>query len=297
MAPAVLLHRRVLAWYAAEARALPWREAGTSPWGVLVSEVMLQQTPVVRVEPLWRQWMSRWPTPAALAASAPGEAIQAWGRLGYPRRALRLHTAAVAIVKHHGGQVPGTAAELLALPGVGAYTSAAVSTFAFGRRTAVVDTNVRRVFARVVNGAGQAAPSLTRAETDLATTFLPESADDARSWSVAVMELGALVCLARSPRCHDCPVSDLCAWQLAGRPAYEGPSRPGQAWHGTDRQCRGAILAVLRETRDPVTAGELDAVWATDGAQRDRCLTSLVADGLVEALAGSRFRLPGRQPG
>ena len=292
--PSSLLHQRILSWYAKEARDLPWREPGTSAWGVLVSEVMLQQTPVVRVEPAWRAWMSRWPVPAALAESAPGDAVHAWGRLGYPRRALRLHAAAVAIVERHGGDVPDTSTDLLALPGVGTYTAAAVSAFAFGRRTSVVDTNARRVFARVVNGAGQAAPSLTRAEMDLASTLLPDDADEARAWGVAVMEVGALVCLARAPRCPACPVRDLCAWQRADRPEYVGPVRPSQAWHGTDRQCRGTILATLRATTEPVTAQQMDAAWPADDAQRERCLDSLVADGLVEPLAANRYRLPGR---
>jgi A/G-specific adenine glycosylase len=256
---------------------------------------MLQQTPVVRVEPVWRQWMSLWPEPAALAESAPGEAIHAWGRLGYPRRALRLHAAAVAMVERHGGQVPDTSHDLLALPGLGPYTAAAVSSFAFGRRATVVDTNVRRVFARIVDGAAQAAPSLTRAEMDLATSLLPEPADDARNWSVAVMEVGALVCSARRPRCPDCPVHDMCTWHLSGRPAYAGPARRSQSWQGTDRQCRGAILAVLRATKGPVTAGGVDAAWSTDDAQRDRCLSSLIFDGLVEPVSRNRFRLPGRQ--
>lgn len=289
-----LLQQRILSWYAREARILPWRARGASPWGVLVSEVMLQQTPVVRVEPVWRQWLSRWPTPAALAGAAPGDAVHAWGRLGYPRRALRLHAAAVAMVQHHSGEVPATPSELLALAGVGAYTAAAVSAFAFGHRTAVVDTNVRRVFARVVDGAGQAAPSVTRAEMDLATALLPDAADEARAWGVAVMEMGALVCTARSPRCPDCPISDLCAWRRANQPAYHGPVRPSQAWHGTDRQCRGVLLAVLRATKEPVPAAELDAAWPTDDAQRDRCVDSLVTDGLLEPLSGNRFRLPGR---
>ena len=292
--PSPLLHQRILDWYSHEARDLPWREPGTSPWGILVSEVMLQQTPVVRVEPAWRLWMSEWPSPAALAASAPGDAVHAWGRLGYPRRALRLHGAAVAMVESHGGQVPDDYAELLALPGVGTYTAAAVSVFAFGRRAAVVDTNVRRVFARMVDGVGQAAPSLTGAELDLATTLLPESAAVSRTWSAAVMEVGALVCSARTPRCPECPVQDLCAWQSAGRPVYEGPARRSQSWNGTDRQCRGAILAVLRESRRPVTARAVDSAWPTGDAQRDRCLDSLVADGLVEPLSRKRFRLPGR---
>ena len=289
-----LLHERILNWYAREARDLPWREPGTSSWGVLVSEVMLQQTPVVRVEPAWRGWMSRWPVPAALAASSPGEAIHAWGRLGYPRRALRLHAAAVAIVVHHGGDVPDSPAELLALPGVGTYTAAAVSAFAFGRRTTVVDTNVRRVIARVVSGAARAGPSLTRAEMNLATTLVPAGAHQARTWNVALMELGAVVCLARSPRCAACPVRDLCAWQRESRPAYDGPVRRSQPWQGTDRQCRGAILAVLRAAKEPVTADDVDSAWPTDDPQRDRALGSLIADGLVEPLAGGRFRLPGR---
>jgi A/G-specific adenine glycosylase len=292
--PTSLLHRRILDWYAKEARDLPWRKPGTSSWGVLVSEVMLQQTPVVRVEPLWHEWMSRWPTPATLAVSAPGDAVHAWGRLGYPRRALRLHATAVAIVERHGGEVPSSPTELQALPGIGTYTAAAVSAFAFGRRTTVVDTNVRRVFARVVDGTAQGSPSLTRAEMDLAKTLLPKATDTARAWGVAVMEMGALVCLARSPRCEACPVSDLCAWQRAGLPAYQGPTRRSQSWHGTDRQCRGAILAVLRATKAPVTADEVRAAWSTDNDQRERCLRSLVTDGLVEPLSGNRYRLPGR---
>lgn len=295
--PSSLLHQRILDWYSREARVLPWREPGTSHWGILVSEVMLQQTPVARVEPVWRQWMHAWPSPAALAASAPGDAVHAWGRLGYPRRAVRLHSAASAMVERHGGEVPRTHEELLALPGVGAYTAAAVAVFAFGLRETVVDTNVRRVLARVVTGSAQAAPSLTRAEIDLATSVLPSDAHTARRWNVGVMELGALVCSARTPRCPDCPVQDLCAWQRAGQPAYEGPARRGQSWHGTDRQCRGAILAVLRESRGPVTAKAVGAAWLTDDAQRDRCLDSLVADGLVEPLARRRFRLPGRSEG
>ncbi|HZW44489.1 MAG TPA: A/G-specific adenine glycosylase [Dermatophilaceae bacterium] len=295
--PSSLLHQRILDWYSREARVLPWREPGTSHWGILVSEVMLQQTPVARVEPVWRQWMSAWPSPAALAASAPGDAVHAWGRLGYPRRAVRLHSAASAMVERHGGEVPRTHEELLALPGVGAYTAAAVAVFAFGLRETVVDTNVRRVLARVVTGSAQAAPSLTRAEVDLATSVLPSDAHTARRWNVGVMELGALVCSARMPRCPDCPVQDLCAWQGAGQPAYEGPARRSQPWHGTDRQCRGTILAVLRESRGPVTARAIGAAWPADDSQRDRCLDSLVADGLVEPLSGRRFRLPGRSAG
>ncbi len=290
------LHRPILRWYAGAARDLPWRRADATPWGIFVSEVMLQQTPVARVLPVWQEWLRRWPTPAGLAAEPPGEAVHAWGRLGYPRRALRLHAAAVAMVADHGGEVPSAEADLLTLPGVGTYTAAAVATFAFGERTTVVDTNVRRVLARVVQGREYAAPSPTRAELTLAAGLVPDDASDARTWSVAVMELGALVCTARAPRCEDCPVASLCAWRLAGRPAHDGPPRRGQAWEGTDRQLRGILLAALRDADSPLPRGRLEAL-SDNEIQRERCLDSLVADGLVEPLDGDLFALPGRRGG
>ncbi len=286
------LHERVLEWYGDAQRDLPWRRSDATAWGIFVSEVMLQQTPVARVLPVWLQWMQRWPEPADLAAEAPGEAVRAWGRLGYPRRALRLHSAAVAMTERHGGKVPMSEAELSTLPGVGAYTAAAVATFAFGERTVVVDTNVRRVIARVVTGDQHAAATPTRAEHTLAAGLVPQEPEVARTWSVAVMELGALVCTARAPRCNECPVLDLCQWQLAGRPAHQGPPRRGQAWAGTDRQMRGALLRRLRESPGPVPRAALEAV-STNVIQRERCLDSLVADGLVEPLARDFFRLPG----
>ncbi len=286
------LHARVLEWYAASARDLPWRRDDATPWAIFVSEIMLQQTPVARVLPVWESWLERWPTPADLAAEPPGEAVRAWGRLGYPRRALRLHSAAVAMTERHDGQVPSTQAQLLSLPGVGTYTAAAVATFAFGERTVVVDTNIRRVLARVVQGRAHAAPSPSKAELVLAADLVPEAADTARVWSVAVMELGALVCAARGPRCDECPVNDLCAWRSAGSPAHDGPPRRGQAWAGTDRQMRGVLLHALRQSRLPVSRATLAAVSDRE-LQRERCLDSLVSDGLVEPLDGDLFRLPG----
>jgi A/G-specific adenine glycosylase len=291
------LHGPILAWYEAEARELPWREPDCPAWHVLISEIMLQQTPVVRVLPIWQDWIERWPTPADLAAAPAGEAIRHWGRLGYPRRALRLHEAAKAIVERHGGEVPSDHAELLALPGIGTYTAAAVASFAFGQRHAVVDTNVRRVFARTVTGDAQAAPALTVAESRLAASLLPEQPSRAARWGVAVMELGALICTARAPRCDSCPISSQCRWQLDGAPPHTGPVRRGQAWAGTDRQIRGAILAVLRSASDPVEAAtlaeEVPNSALRDAFQRDRCLDGLVADGLVEPLPGDRYQLPG----
>lgn len=283
---------RVLTWYAENARDLPWRRPAATPWQVVVSEFMLQQTPVERVREPWRRWVERWPTPAALAAAPSGEAVRAWGRLGYPRRALRLHRAAVAITEEHGGEVPADREALLRLPGIGAYTAAAIASFAFGRREVVLDTNVRRVLARVDGGVAFPAASQTVAEVAAASAFLPDEPAVAARWAVAVMELGALVCVARSPRCDVCPVQDLCAWRAAGYPAWDGPPRRGQSYDGTDRQCRGALLAVLRSHDAPVPLEELAAAWP-DETQRSRCLASLVADGLMVAPSAGHVSLPG----
>jgi A/G-specific adenine glycosylase len=289
----------VLAWYARNARDLPWRAPGATPWAVLVSEIMLQQTPVSRVLPEYLSWMARWPTPAALAASPAGEAIRQWGRLGYPRRALRLHETATILVARHGGTVPADVDALRTLPGIGSYTAAAVASFAFGQRHAVLDTNVRRVLARLV--AGQQIPAAASsaasvAERRLAESLLPAEPAVAARWSVAVMELGALVCTAASPRCDGCPVAGDCGWLAAGRPAPpDGVARRRtQKYDGTDRQCRGRLLAVLRAAGGPVRRADFDVAWPTQ-AQLDRALDGLVADGLVDPLADGRFALPGER--
>jgi A/G-specific adenine glycosylase len=276
----VSLHRPLLAWYDEHARDLPWRSAAASPWSVMVSEIMLQQTPVSRVLPVHPQWLARWPTPADLAAEPVGEAIRMWGRLGYPRRALRLHAAATAIAEQHGGEVPADLDTLRTLPGVGEYTAAAIAVFAFGQRHAVLDTNVRRVLGRLVGGTEFPPASLTRAERERAAELLPEDDADAATWSIAVMELGALVCAAARPRCVDCPVADACAWRAAGYPAYDGPPRRGQAWAGTDRQCRGRLMAVVRDADRPVGPDRLARTW-DQADQRTRCLAGLVEDGLL----------------
>jgi A/G-specific adenine glycosylase len=284
------LHEPVLRWYAEHARDLPWRRPEASPWAVMVSEFMLQQTPVARVLPVYRTWLERWPGPAALADASSGEAVRAWGRLGYPRRALRLHAAATAIAHRHDGRVPADYDELRALPGVGDYTAAAIASFGFGRRHAVLDTNVRRVLARAVQGVALPARSVTRAERGLAESLVPE--EQPARWAVAVMELGALVCTATNPRCAACPVAQLCAWCAAGCPPYDGPPRRAQAWAGTDRQCRGALLAVLRDTDGPVAVEDLQAAWA-DAPQRARALAGLLDDGLVVQQADQGYALPG----
>ena len=272
---------------------------------------MLQQTPVMRVLPVWEEWLRRWPSPADLAREPAGEAVRSWGRLGYPRRALRLHAAAAAMVRDHDGQVPGTYPELLELPGVGTYTAAAVAAFAFGRRETVVDTNIRRVHARLIGGTALPAPALTAAEMRLAADLLPDGGPESVRWNAAVMELGALVCTARTPKCAACPVRGACAWLAAGEPPPTYTPK-GQAWHGTDRQVRGAVLAVLRVAEAPVArelferapadlgfepAGigvPLAALHRLNAApeQLERAVSGLLSDGLAE-LHPAGLLLPG----
>ena len=278
-------------WFGKNGRDLPWRRPGFTPWGTLVSEFMLQQTPVARVIPRLDEWLTRWPTAADLAAVPAGEAVRAWDRLGYPRRALNLHACAVAIVDRHGGEVPSGVDELLALPGVGPYTARAVAAFAFGRRHPVVDTNVRRVIARAVGGQGEAGPPSTTRDLAAMEAILPRQEPDARLMNAATMELGAIVCTARAPRCSDCPIAGECAWRRAGYPAFEGRRAPVQKrYEGSDRQARGLVLRELRASDVPVTPAEL-AMAVTDAARCARALTGLVADGLIVPVEGG-FALP-----
>lgn len=278
-------------WYRQQRRDLPWRAPDVTPWQILVSEFMLQQTPVARVAPIWVDWVARWPTPSATAAAGAADVLRAWGKLGYPRRAKRLHECASVIAAEYGDAVPDDVDALLSLPGVGAYTARAIACFAYGRRVPVVDTNVRRVVARAVHGrADSASPSAVRDHADV-EALLPKG-EEAATFSAALMELGATVCTARAPKCGACPLT-ACAWRLAGYPPGDGPSRPAQRYAGTDRQVRGRLLDVLRSSATPVTRAKLDVVWLTDTAQRDRALDSLLTDGLVEQTADGRFALAG----
>ena len=280
----------VIAWFDQAGRDLPWRREGFTAWGTLVSEIMLQQTPVVRVIPRLAEWLERWPTPAHLAAVPSGEAVRAWQSLGYPRRALNLHAAAVAITERHGGNVPHDVDELLALPGIGDYTARAVAVFAYGNRHPVVDVNIRRVIARAVHGQGEPGPAARRDLADM-EALLPASLPQARAFNVAMMELGALVCTARSPKCDACPIAAQCAWRTAGYPQFEGKRAPVQKkFAGSDRQVRGLILKELRASEVAVTQAELDTVWP-EPVQRSRALAGLLSDGLVVAVDGG-FELP-----
>ncbi len=281
----------VIDWYRTNARDLPWRRPGFTAWGTLVSEFMLQQTPVARVIPRLEIWLERWPTPAELASVPPGEAVRAWDRLGYPRRALNLHATAVAITERHGGIVPEIVDDLLALPGIGPYTARAVAVFAYGRRHPVVDTNVRRVLARAIDGQAEAGTISTRLDLAAMDALLPQPEPDARLFNAGTMELGATVCTARAPRCDECPIAGQCAWRLAGYPSYERVRKPAQKkYAGSDRQVRGLVLAELRGSDIPVAPDELATLWADD-AQLARALSGLLADGLAVRTAAG-YQLP-----
>jgi A/G-specific adenine glycosylase len=291
--PMTVCPDELLGWYNRARRDLPWRGPGVSAWQILVSEFMLQQTPVARVLPVWKDWIARWPTPSSTATASTADVLRAWGKLGYPRRAKRLHECATVIARDHDDVVPDDLGVLLRLPGVGSYTARAVACFAYRQAVPVVDTNVRRVVARVVHGrADGGAASTARDHADV-VALLPDDAT-APQFSVALMELGATVCTARSPRCGLCPLSR-CSWRDAGYPPASTPARRIQRYAGTDRQVRGCLLDVLRASDAAVTKAQLDVAWLSDTTQRERALDSLLADGLVALTRDGRFALAGEE--
>jgi len=274
------MHTELHTWYWKNKRPLPWRNS--TPWGVVVSEFMLQQTPVNRVLPVWEVWMKKWPTPKHLAKAKKSDIIKYWGRLGYPRRALRLHETSKIITTKYRGSIPKTLPELRELPGVGEYTAAAIYSFAYGKRALVLDTNIRRVFARAIDGKEYASLTLNNKERTKREKLMPR---EASLWAAATMELGATICTARSPQCEICPIAQSCVWRFKGYPKSRAPKRKTQAWHGTDRQCRGTILNYLRE-KDRGTRSQFEKLWS-DKKQLEKALKSLETDGLIERRAKS----------
>ena len=272
----------ILTWFDENQRDLPWRK--TNPWGVMVSEFMLQQTPVNRVLPKWNEWMERWPDPASLASARKSDVISAWGRLGYPRRALRLYESAKVIADSHNNRVPREIEILRSLPGIGDYTAAAIAAFAYGESTLVLDVNIRRLFSRVYDGIETPSSSQSQYERRIRAELIPH---DGAKWAAATMEFGALICTSRNPLCEVCPVKNSCAWRAAGYPKSEVKSKT-QDWHGTDRKCRGTILQALREKRK-LSPDALKKLWE-DGSQVEKALKTLLADGLIEA-TGKSFKL------
>jgi A/G-specific adenine glycosylase len=279
------LEKPITQWFAKNKRELPWR--ASTPWGVMVSEFMLQQTPVARVLPKWIEWMERWPTPAELAKATPAQVITAWGRLGYPRRALRLHESAKIIARDFENEVPDSEEVLRSLPGIGDYTAAAISAFAFGANTLVMDVNIRRVLVRVLDGKEHPTSSPTVRERESRLAILPRR--NADNWAAATMELGALICTSKNPCCNDCPIISQCKWRKNGYPQSE-LVRKSQDWHGTDRKCRGTIVQALRES-ESLTVSAIKKLWP-DESQVEKALETLLADNLIEEQSRSRFRLP-----
>ena len=264
------------------------RAADVSDWGTLVFEIMSQQTPISRVQPIWLEWMERWPTPTDLAAASSADIIVAWANLGYPSRALRLKACAAAIVEKHDGEVPLTMKELTLLPGVGTYTASALLAFRHGIRVPVLDTNVRRVLVRFLDGREfppHSTPS--KAETTRAEALLPENGRNAADVSLSLMEFGALVCTQLSPSCDECAIHANCAWAAAGYPKDEKRPTP-QPYVGTDRQARGRIMKALRtahfEGQEGLTKRRVLDVARIDGGDRyqpSRVYRALLKDGMI----------------
>jgi A/G-specific adenine glycosylase len=279
------LERTIIDWFKKNKRDLPWRKS--DPWGVLVSEIMLQQTPVQRVLPVYNEWMERWPTAADLAKASPAEVITAWGRLGYPRRALRLHECAKVITNEYKGVIPNTEFELRKLPGIGEYTAAAMVAFAFNGSSLVLDINIRRLFSRLYKGEESPTTALTKAERSEYAQYVPKK--NPHLWAAATMELGALICTAKNPVCGRCPVADKCQWRSLDYPASTRVKRT-QTWHGTDRQCRGTVVQALRDN-SVLTKRELLLLWDVP-SQVEKAILTLIDDGLIEERKKNTYSLP-----
>ena len=287
-AEAAALLDALTSWYDHNGRDVPMRADGVTPWGTLVFEVMSQQTPLVRVAPVWLRWMRLWPAPADLADAPTADVLVEWSTLGYPSRALRLQQCATRIRDAHGGAVPTDHAQLLDLPGVGGYTAAALASFQFHQRIAVLDVNIRRVASRVFDGIELPASSApTKAERERAEAVLPEDGHECAAWNLALMEFGALVCTQLTPSCDDCLLRPTCAWARAGFPREHKRPTP-QPYAGTDRQARGRIMKALRTAHFEGKTGltkrrVLDAarIEGGDRYQPARVYRALIRDGMI----------------
>lgn len=262
------------AWFGASGRDLPWRRT-RDPWAILVSELMLQQTGVARVEPRFHAFLDRFPSPAACAAAPAGDVVEEWRGLGYNRRAVNLHRCAVAVVAAHDGALPATLDALLALPGVGPYTARAVLAFAHERPVACMDVNVTRALSRLVGR-----PIDQAAADALAVTAAEHAPGGAWAWNQAAMELGATTCRPR-PDCESCPVAARCTWRGSGVTDPAVRQRPQSRFEGSDRQGRGRLVDALRG--GPVVAVDVPAAmgWPDDADRAARVAATVVADGLA----------------
>jgi A/G-specific adenine glycosylase len=255
---------------------------------VLVSEVMLQQTQAVRVVPAFESFLGVYPDVRALAGASRADVLRAWGGLGYPRRAVALHEAAKTIVTDHVGAVPRDPVALRALPGIGEYTAGAIASLAFGVPVSAVDTNVRRIWARVDHGME---PDEVRARELAAAAERWLDRRRPAAWNQAVMDLGRELCRPR-PRCDACPLRPWCAFVASGREGRAStPSRP--PFPGSLRQVRGAVLAALR-SGSPRTVGGLSTATGFDPERVTEAVEGLSADGLATA---TPVALEGRRGG
>lgn len=294
------MKQELFAWWDENARDLPWRFGRTTPWGILISEVMSQQTQMSRVVRYWTDWMDVWPDAASLAKASTAEVITAWGRLGYPRRALRLQECAKVVAEQYHNELPKTYDELVALPGIGDYTASAVMSFAFGRRIAVLDTNVRRVLWRTFKGEESFGGATKPAERELANAVLPQDAKESVTWNEALIELGALVCTAKNPKIDEDPWAAHSRFYAAGCPHMgEKRTRPRQSFKGTNRQVRGIVLNALRALSSAgsgdkavsLSRDDVEKLWG-DHIQLDQCIASLDEDGLIEIGPNGSLHLP-----
>jgi A/G-specific adenine glycosylase len=259
---------------------------------VLVSEVMAQQTQVARVVPAYVRFLEEFPTPTACAAAPLADVLRAWRGLGYNRRARNLHRAAGAMVSDHDGRVPSTLGGLLALPGVGAYTARAVLAFAFEVDIGVVDTNAGRVLARAVAGR----PVGPAEAQSLVDAMVPEG----RGWPFgqALLDLGASVCVAGTPRCTGCPIRPRCRWAASGGRSPDpargsaGVSTPQSAFIGSDRQGRGRLIDALRRGQVGPAGVASAAGWPDDPGRAARIADDLIGDGLVVRSRSGVLSLP-----
>ena len=249
-----------------------------------MSEFMLQQTQVARVLPIWVEWMERWPTPVALATSTRADVLRAWGNLGFPRRAVRLHETAKRITKDYGGNVPNDYEVLLTFPGIGEYTAGAITAFGFNKKSLVLDTNVRRLLSRAVDGIESPPPHITNLEKEKSTALIPLQA---AQWAAATMELGALICTSKNPTCEKCPIKEMCSWRLKEFPKSTLLKKRSN-WEGSHRQCRGIIMKSLRSSTS-MTKKDLRSKWS-NFSQFEAALQSLINDGLITK-KGSKYQL------
>lgn len=287
------VRRNLLRWYRLHGRDFPWRAPEPDPYVVMVSEVMLQQTQASRVADLLPAFLDRFPTVHHLAQASNAEVVMVWKGLGYNSRALRLRDAARMIVNEFQGSVPSTVEDLLRLPGIGPYASAAISTFAFDTRVVVLDVNVRRVYSRLFTTQPHtAAIEDDHTLSDFAARLIPRRHPS--EWHHAVMDLGATVCMARRTLCSTCPLRTVCPsrhLENAAPPPQKPRKAEPQFRDEPRRLWRGRIIEALRSINGTVAVEDLASMVfgvrrPSEVALVERMFEALESDGLISRSAG-----------